>query len=198
MKLKSILLSLLLVPTALFAATNAFDNVKVNQSILFLGGTPGAGKFITGDALGFMSWTTVVPGLTNVVSVGNEAVNNTISIANQTATSTWTNKVLTVTATNNFSLNRAQFKQANITLTNNITLQMATGAQECDVTLYNFKAGNLTNVVSLGANMIYPTNGVSWSFPLTIQTNNIAHVLTIKQGAYSHVLSVTVAYTNGW
>lgn len=48
------LLLLILMPFSLMAArTNSFDSVQINNSLLFLGGTPGVNKVLTSDATGF-------------------------------------------------------------------------------------------------------------------------------------------------
>lgn len=55
MKFKSILLALLF-PLSLFGATNAFDNIKINTSLRFLGGTPALNEVLTSDGSGMATW----------------------------------------------------------------------------------------------------------------------------------------------
>lgn len=60
MKIKNILLSALFMPLSLFAATNAFDNVLIKNTIQITSGGPAAGRLLTSDANGFGTWTTVM------------------------------------------------------------------------------------------------------------------------------------------
>lgn len=58
MKLK-LLLAILFLPLLAFGAnTNVYDNVLIRNSFQFIGGTPGPGKVLTSDAVGYTSWTT--------------------------------------------------------------------------------------------------------------------------------------------
>lgn len=174
--------------------TFTFDGTTANIN---LSGASNLNYSTTGT--GTLPYARLVTGVaTNFVLTGNGAVNATSTFSAGVQTVTWSNKVLNVTATNNFQLDRSVYKIANISLTNNPTIQMAVNAQDGDVTLYRFKATNISNVVSTAVGMMSPTNA-AWSFPYTISSNCYVNVLTIKAGSFAHVLTVSGIYTNaGW
>lgn len=135
--------------------------------------------------------------VTNTSVVGQDTFRIVPSFANGILTLTYTNPVVSVTATNNLSVDRSTAQIFNVTLTNNPTLQQSANSYAGAVTEYRFKATNLTNSISLGGSILSGTNS-SWSFPLSIPTNTYVNVLTQRSGTYSQILSVSSFYTNGF
>lgn len=199
-----LLLFLFLLPFVVNAAnTNVFDRVLIRNNFQFTGGTPGAGKVLTADAVGNTSWVTPGTGSlligqtslglsetwlgTSWASIGSLSTNNTVSIGIQAGrNSTFGNASIFIGST---AGNNSTFASNSIMIGR---LAGAGAANAAHSIIIGDNAGNADTVDNrvTGETIIIGRNGSSGGFK-----NSIA-IGTGTTNTASGQFRVGITYTN--